>query len=90
MVRKEEDRIVNYNCQKRAYKARSIQWDGTNTEEVLDVFPNARLHGSNHLMVRHAEGVSTLELGAYIVIGENGEVKAYTEETYHVKYEVLP
>ena len=78
-----------FNCQKRAYKATSIQWDGTNTDEVIAAFPEACRYGSEYLMIRHKEGVSTLKMGAYIVTGENGEVKAYDEVTYHIKYEDL-
>ena len=58
---------------KRAYKADAIQWDGTNTEVVFDAYPGAELFGSRHIMVRHAEGISTLNIGDWVVRGENGE-----------------
>ena len=79
-----------FNCQKRAYKATSLQWTGDNTAEVLAAFPDAQLFGARHIMIRHAEGISTLGLGTYIVTGENGEVKSYDEVTYHIKYEDRP
>ena len=75
---------------KRAYKADAIQWDGTNTEVVFDAYPGAELFGSRHIMVRHAEGISTLNIGDWVVRGENGEVKSYSDDVFKVKYEPNP
>lgn len=79
----------NYTHQKHPYRATAIQWNGQNTQELLDSLPGASLYGKNHLMLRHAAGISTLSLGWWIVKGENSAVKCYSDEVFRIKYEAL-
>lgn len=74
---------------KIGYLAEAVQWTGDNTEEVLDLLPDASIYGPGHIMVRHKEGISTLSRGAWLVTGENGEVKTYKDKIFHTKYEEI-
>lgn len=47
-----------------------------------------KLSGSDTVMVRGAQGISTLRLGDWVVRGENNQVKIYTNSIFHSKYEL--
>lgn len=72
--------------QKRAYRAVCTQWDGTNTAQILALLGDATQYGEN-IMCRYSLGISTLRVGDWVVVGENGEIKTYRNEVFHVKYE---
>lgn len=76
-----------YNYQKKPYKAQAVQWSGTNTEEVVRMLKvESRLH-DKYLMLKHNNGdFSTLEVGHWVVRGENGEVKTYDNAIFCTKY----
>lgn len=50
--------------QKRVYKAEAIQWDGNNFDEIAALFPEVCTHSTEYLMIRHCDGVSTLQRGS--------------------------
>lgn len=74
--------------QKRAYCAECVQWDGMNTSEVLGLFEDATTW-KEYLMIRYGDGIATLQIGWWVVTGENGVVKCYSDEVFRVKYEEL-
>jgi hypothetical protein len=75
-----------YTHQKRPYRAKCLQWDGTNAAALDDVLQHLTEHGSE-LLIRHHGMIETLRVGDWVVTGENGEVKCYTDEVFRVKYE---
>jgi hypothetical protein len=77
---------MKFNYQKRPYKAECIQWDGLNGQEICAMFDDAVLYGSDAIMIRHQAGVSTVRLGGWVVRGENGMVKTYSDHDFTVKY----
>ncbi len=80
---------MKYNYQKRAYKAEALQWSGSNFDEIAELFPTAEEYGNEYVIIRHQYGISTLQRGSWIVTGENGEVKAYKDAMFKIKYEEL-
>lgn len=74
--------------QKRPYKADCVQWTGDNFDEVKDMMKahDVSLFGGRFIMIRHNVGISTLDIGHWVVRGENGYVKAYADEVFRVKY----
>jgi hypothetical protein len=83
---------MSFTHRKRAYHAHAIQWDGNNLEELRELLDNVQVHDDEHLMVRHAQGpltIQTLKVGDWVVQGENGVVKCYTDEVFRTKYEGL-
>jgi len=93
---------MTYTHRKRAYHANAIQWKETNLGEVLDALRGAGLsavwHAPNHIMIRSYTPINTLappggrtietiEPGCWVVRGENGQVKTYTDTVFKTKYE---
>jgi hypothetical protein len=82
---------MNYTHRKRAYHANAIQWKETNLGEVLDALRGAGLsavwHAPNHVMIRDGSSIETIEPGYWVVRGENGQVKTYTDTVFKTKYE---
>jgi hypothetical protein len=79
-----------YNCKKVAYYGESVQWDGSNLlkmQELCSGLVCRLLKYDDLLMVRLNNEIFTLKVGDWMVKGENGEVKHYTNEIYHIKYQ---
>lgn len=87
---------MNYTHEKVPYYASAVQWTGQNDKEVLALLNNrdtyATRYGLYQIMVRFshpAEGqkmIDTLDAGSWIVTGENGQVKCYTDKQFNIKY----
>ncbi len=79
--------------QKRAYRARALQWDGTNTLDIIDALRHEHVtrldEHPEYLIIRHAPHISCLSLGDWVVVGENGAVKTYTDVVFKTKYEEI-
>lgn len=80
---------LNYTHRKRPYRATAMQWNGENTQEILDSLPGASRYDENHLMLRHAAGISTMSRGWWVVRGENSAVKCYSDGVFRIKYEEI-
>lgn len=85
---------MNYNYQKRQYKAIALQLQEDNFEEAMSLInqngAEPHQYGDN-LMVRFSSGdINTIRAGSWIVVGENGDVKLYNNDVFHIKYEALP
>ena len=82
-----------FTHQKRPYRANAIQWTGDNTQAVFDalkgfskdVYPS--VYNDNHIYIRHEHGVTVIGKGWWVVTGENGDVKLYSDSVFNVKYE---
>jgi hypothetical protein len=64
-----------------------------NTQVVIDILlasgVEASRYGPDHIMVRHGNRIDTLVVGSWVVRGENGAIKCYSDEQFKVKYEAL-
>ena len=93
-----------YTHKKRPYKAKCIQWDTSNTLEILDTLrlngDEAYTHGLErqniqHIMVKFKEKLNgrpdivTIEPSDWVVVGENKEVKTYSNAQFHIKYKEI-
>lgn len=84
--------MTNYTHKKRSYKAVVLEWDGTNTKEVLELLQqNSVLHTTGiHILIYNEHGIDTLPVGGYVVKRENGTTRIYkTKELFDIQYEQL-
>ena len=83
---------MSYNYQKRAYKAFALRWDGSNTSDILKLFTEATKYGEEAIMVRwqdpvsHKCGISTISIGDWCVVGEDGKTRIYTDTRMKTLY----
>ena len=90
-----------YNCRKRQYYATAVQLTPDSETQVLALLNNATTHTTVHegqtrcVMVRFSapapgqKAIDTLNFGSWVVTGENGEVKCYSDEQFKIKYEEI-
>jgi len=78
----------SWTHKKRPYHAHAVQWQG-DPEAIRPLVPEAELvHVGEVLMVRFAPGeTKVLRPRDWAVRGENNEVKFYSDDIFHVKYE---
>lgn len=88
-----------YNCRKRQYYAKAVQLTPDNEAQVLAILNNGTTRTtiyegqSRCLIVRFSaptpgqRAVDTLNFGNWVVTGENGEVKCYSDKQFKIKYE---
>jgi hypothetical protein len=74
-------------AKKRAYTANCVQWVG-DVSELRKFGEVSLLNG--WAMVRSPQGLVSLAPNDWLVIGENGVAKTYTDEVFKVKYEEVP
>lgn len=87
-----------FNAKKRSYHAFATQFTGTNSEEILGILKHPNIDCEvrpDCIMIRieypekNFRSIDTLFVGWWVVVGENGAVKFYDDETYRIKYEGL-
>lgn len=91
----------SYTHKKRPYHATCVQWTGDNFEQVKAMFGDSfgtlepycpRSIGvvSKVVFIRFEPGECTvMRPFDWAVKGENGDVKIYSDDIFHVKYEEL-
>lgn len=83
----------DFTHRKHPYHAKCVQWNSNNTDELMALLDGATLvnhsDGRQYIMIRHEQGIDMLEIGSWVVRGENNQVKVYDDKTFHVKYEKL-
>lgn len=80
----------HYTHQKKPYQAECLQWDGNNVNEIRRLsIAEITQHGASYLVIRHENTLSTLSPGWWVVKGENGQVKCYSDEVFRVKYQAI-
>lgn len=82
---------MTFTHAKRPYRARALQWDGENTSEVIGMLTDgeARMYGTDYIMVRHDTGVATIRKGWWVLVGEDGKTRVYSPERFDILYEPL-
>lgn len=79
---------TGYTHQKKPYQAKCVQWDGNNVNAIRQlVMMDVVQHGASYLAIRHENTISTISPGWWVVKGENGQVKCYSDEAFRVKYQ---
>ena len=87
--------MVEFNYQKRAYKAKAVQWLGLNTQEILEILGDAAPYGDDAIMVRWQDpisykcGITTMYYGWWVVIGEDSRTRIYNPERFKILYEEI-
>jgi hypothetical protein len=93
------DNLEGYTHRKHPYYAKAIQLTAHNRDEIIAVVRAtnkeaiASTYGEDALMVRFANPLprqcspDTMYAGDWVVTGENGVTKIYTNEAFNIKYE---
>ena len=89
--------MIKYTHRKKIYHALCIQWDGTNTTMVIELLDRAGCDAhkyGNQLMLRwkddwHKPSIEMMEVGYWLRLGENDELKIMKPEEFELKYEVI-
>lgn len=86
--------MTDFTHKKRSYKALAVEWTGENTDLVLSMLDNAKLHPNTHcgscIIIRDEFGIGLLNLGGYVVRRENGTVRTYkNKEEFDIQYEPI-
>jgi hypothetical protein len=84
---------MTYTHQKKPYRAICMQLQPDNYEEVMSFLQQNRVEPSlygDSIMCRFWTGhINTISIGTWVVVGENNDVKVYSNETFWTKYEVV-
>jgi hypothetical protein len=92
------DSIEGYTHRKRPYYAKAVQLTENNKDHVIELTKSIGGYATrfgDQLMVRfdtprpRQYTPDTMSIGDWIVEGENGVSKVYTDEAFKVKYEEL-
>lgn len=87
---------MNHTHRKKAYTAECMQW---NTHSDKDnIIQTLQDHGyevtqyGHCIMIRYNDGrdensIDTMYIGDWLVTGENGNIKRYTDDVFNIKYE---
>ena len=78
-----------FNCEYVPYRGYAVQWDGSNTADILAMLDDAHLHDADHILIRYPEGCATLQRGWLVVRGQNGAVRVYDPEHFKIKYRMI-
>lgn len=79
--------MIAFNYQKRPYRAVCVQWNGDNADEIINMLEDAQVFREEYIVVRHQGGMHTLRLGDWVISGEDGTARFYTNEVFSIKYE---
>lgn len=88
--------MPQFNFQLKPYRGNCIQWLGVNAEDVIEQirkYPgitNIEIFRLIYIMIRYDAGVHSLKPGDWVVIGEDGDIRFYSDEQFLNKYESLP
>lgn len=77
---------MRFNYELLPYRAVCFQWDGTNAEVICKFIDNALVFREKYIVIRHKDGVNTLNIGDWVIKGEDGEIRFYTKELFQLKY----
>lgn len=78
-----------FNYQKRPYRALCAQWKGDNAAEIIVMLDNAHVFRDEFIVVRQPGRIHTLRLGDWVLKGEDGTARFYTNENFRIKYEAV-
>ena len=81
---------MSFTHQKRPYRANCIQFTKDTLSSILALFDNSEsLRDGEYILIRTLKGITCLQKGDWIVTGENGESKFYTDGTFKIKYKEI-
>jgi hypothetical protein len=92
------DNIEGYTHRKHPYYAKAVQLTEHNKDHVIELLKSTGGYATRYgdqLMVRFdnppptQRAIDMMSIGGWIVEGENGTSKVYTDEAFKVKYEAL-
>ena len=82
-----------FTHQKKPCRAICVQYNGSNNDEVFSLlsaggFSVERM--GEYIILRKEEHLKAITAGEWVVQGENGAVKTYSDSEFNVKYTKLP
>lgn len=77
---------MDYNYQLHPYSAVCLQWTGSNSQEICGFIENSSVFREQFIVIRHQAGMNTLNIGDWVVKGEDGALRFYTKEVFPSKY----
>ena len=88
---------MKYTHKKKTYYAMCLQWDGTNTDMVIELLDRAGCDAhkyENDLMLRWRSdwvkpSIDMMHVGYWLRLGENDVLKIYSPEKFALKYEAI-
>lgn len=82
---------MNYTHKKRQYNAHAVQWTQNNLVDVQAMLPSAEISKVGDVaFIRYAPGeCNVMKSLDWIVKGENGDIKIYSDDIFHIKYEEI-
>ena len=82
--------MFNMTHVKRQYHADCVQWCGDNQTEFKHLFGEKQVTFEifqNHLFIRYDSGFYSLPPGYWLAVGENGEMRKYSDMSFNLRYE---
>lgn len=88
---------MKFTHRKKIYHALCLQWDGTNTEVIVELLfragCEAHLYG-NELMLRwkndfRKPSIEMMKVGYWLRLGENDVLKIMSPEEFALKYQEI-
>ena len=92
------DSVEGYTHRKRPYYAKAVQLTENNKDHVIELLKSIGGYATRYgdqLMVRFGNppptqrAIDMMSIGDWVVKGENGASKVYTNKIFHIKYEAL-
>ena len=88
---------MKFTHKKRTYYALCLQWDGINTEMVIELLDRAGCDAHLYdgmLMLRwredwHRPSIEMMKNGDWLRLGENDVLKVMTDSDFRLKYESI-
>lgn len=81
--------MTAFNYQKRPYRAMCVQWNGDNAADIIGMLDSAHVFREEFIVVRQPGRMHTLRLGDWVLKGEDGAARFYTNENFKIKYEAV-
>ena len=90
--------MTKFTHRKRIYHAMCLQWDGVNTEMIIELLDRAgcEAHMYGEVLMLHWRNdwykglaIDTMKIGYWLRLGENDVVKIMSPEEFNLKYEAI-
>lgn len=83
---------MNPNCERISRKGERIQWDGSNTDDVMGLLARGGLIGelyrdNQYILIRSDGTVDTsIKHGTWVLMGEDRKIRFYSDDDMKLMY----
>ena len=90
--------MIKYTHRKKIYHALCLQWDGTNTEMIIELLGRAGCDAhpyGDELMLRWRDDwrkgptIEMMKVGYWLRIGEDDSLKVFSPDVFDQRYEAI-